>query len=197
LTGEEFDFFSKSSPQFRMSGNLAQNAALTGVLVDGNGEVEYPVVGKIKVAGLTVFDAEKKLKEVAAQYLRDLVVRVRILNFRYTLLGEVNGEQTVISTNTRLTMMEAIAHGGGLTELADRSHIKVVRQVGNQSEIFYVNLLEEDFIESPYYYVQQNDVIIVPPLRQRTFKRYFSSNLGMITGTLSALLFILTITNRL
>jgi polysaccharide biosynthesis/export protein len=197
LTGEEFDFFSKSSPQFRMGGNISQNAALMGVLVDSNGEVEYPVVGKIKISGLTVFEAEAKLKEVASQYLRDVVVRVRMLNFRYTLLGEVNGEKTVVSNNTRLTMMEAIAQAGGLSELADRSHVKVIRQTGNESEVFYVDLLKEDFIESPYYYVQQNDVIIVPPLRQRTFKRYFSSNLGIIAGTLSALLFFLTISNRL
>ena len=94
-------------------------------------------------------------------------------------------------------MMEAIGQGGGLSELADRSHVKVIRQVGSESKIFYVNLLDEDYVESPFYYVQQNDVIIVPPLRQRTFKRYFTSNLSLIVTSISTLLFFITISDRL
>lgn len=198
LTSEEFDFFSKSSPALRASGaNIGANATLTGIMVDVNGEIEYPVVGKISVAGLTIFEAQVKLKEIAAKYLRDVVVRVRMLNFRFTLLGEVNGERTVVSNNPRLTMMEAIGQGGGLTELADRSNVKVIRQVGNESKIFYVNLLEEDYTESPFYFVQQNDVIIVPPLKQRTFKRYFTSNLSLILSSVSAVLFFITLSDRL
>jgi polysaccharide biosynthesis/export protein len=193
LTGEEFDFFSKSTPR---SGGSVSNATLSGILVDVNGEIEYPVVGKIKISGLTVFEAQNKIKEIAGEYLRDVVVRVRLLNFRYTVLGEVNSESTIVSNNTRLTMMEAIGLAGGLTELADRSFVKVVRQAGSESQIFYVNLLNEDYIESSYYYVQQNDVIIVPPLRQRTFKRYFVSNLSIITATVSAVLFIITLSSR-
>ena len=196
LTTEEFDFFSKSAPNLR-TGTSAAGLALSGILVDTNGEIEYPVVGKVKIAGLTVFEAQNKLKDIASQYLRDVVVRVRIINFRFTLLGEVNGEKTVTAGSNRLTMMEAIGLGGGLTELADRSHVKVIRQIGNESHVFYVNLLEEKFIESPYYYVQQNDVIIVPPLRQRTFKRYFASNLGLITTAISAMFFFLSISDRL
>jgi polysaccharide biosynthesis/export protein len=106
----------------------------------------------------------------------------------------VTGEKTVISSTTRLTMMEAIGQAGGLGELADRSRVKVVRQNGDRAEIFYVNLLEEDYLESPYYYVQQNDVIIVPPLKQRTFRQYFTSNLAIVTTTISFVLLIYTLT---
>lgn len=194
LTTEEFDFFSKSGPNVRVGTAAAGVAA--GILVDINGEIEYPVVGKIKIAGLTVFEAEQMLKEIATKYLRDVVVRVRMLNFRFTLLGEVNGEKTFTAANQRLTLMEAIALGGGLTELADRSLVKVIRQVGNESQIFYVNLLEEQLIDSPFYYVQQNDVIIVPPLRQRTFKKYFFSNLGLITTGITTIFFFISISDR-
>jgi polysaccharide export outer membrane protein len=108
-----------------------------------------------------------------------------MLNFRFTVLGEVNGEKTVIATNTRLTMSEAIGLAGGLGEMADRTSIKVLRQNDNHIEIYYINLLEENFVESKHYYVQQNDVIVVPPLKQRTFRQYFTSNIGIITTTIS------------
>lgn len=194
ITSEEYDFFSMISSGMRGTGNNGQ--LLNGVLVDTEGNVEYPVVGKVHVSGLTVFEAQEKMQELANQFLTDAVVRIRLLNFRFTVLGEVNGEKVVSASNTRVTMMEAIGLSGGFTELADRSKVKIVRQVGNSSEIFYINLLEEEFIESKNYYIQQNDVIIVPPLKQRTFKRYFSQNLGLITASLSAVLFIATLFTR-
>ncbi|MFZ6009146.1 MAG: polysaccharide biosynthesis/export family protein, partial [Bacteroidota bacterium] len=119
-------------------------------------------------------------------------VRVKMLNFRFTVLGEVNGEKVVVATNPRLTVMEAIGMAGGFTDLADRSLVKVVRQKGLETEVYYVNLLEEKFIESPFYYVQQNDVIIIPPLKQRAFRRYFPQNLGIATATLSGIATVLS-----
>lgn len=192
--GDLFDFLSKISPQARSVN--ANAAALTGILVDKEGNIEYPVLGKIKVGGLTLFQAQDGIKSAASEFIPDVAVRVRMLNFRFTVLGEVNGEQTVVSGNTRLTMSEAIGLAGGLGELADRSNIKVIRQNEDKTEIHYVDLLNEDFLESKYYYVQQNDVIIVPPLKQRTFRRYFTGNLGIITSTISFVVLIVTLTTR-
>jgi len=181
---DAFDFLAKLNPQARVSGN-ANAAAVSGILVDKEGDIEYPVLGKIKVAGLTLFQARDSLRVVAAKYVADVIVRVRMLNFRFTVLGEVNDEQTVVSTNTRLTMSEAIGLAGGLGELADRTLVKVIRQKGDSTDIYYLNLLQEELIESPHYYVQQNDIIIVPPLKQRTFRRYWVANIGIITATVS------------
>jgi polysaccharide export outer membrane protein len=190
-----FDFLMKLSTQGNRAGGSSSNTnvALNGILVNTEGDIEYAVLGKIHVAGLSIFQAQDTIRKVASQYIPNVIVRVRMLNFRYTLLGEVNGEKTVVSNNTRLTMMEAIGLAGGLNELADRANVKVIRQNGNQTEIFYVDLLKEQFLESPYYFVQQNDVIIVPPLRQRPFRRYFSNNLALITSTISFGLLIVTL----
>jgi polysaccharide export outer membrane protein len=194
---DAFDFLSKLSAQGRATGgSVAGNAAATGIVVNTDGDVEFAVLGKIRVAGLTLFQAQDSIKSVASKYIPDVIVRVRMLNFRFTVLGEVNGEKTVISTNTRLTMMEAIGQAGGMGELADRSHVKVIRQNGDRAEIFYVNLLKEEYLESPYYYVQQNDVLIVPPLKQRTFRRYFTNNLAIITTTISFIVLITTLSTR-
>lgn len=192
---DAFDFLSKLSPQTRAAGASggAGNTALNGILVNTEGEIEYAVLGKIKVGGLTIFQAQDLIQSTAAKYLPDVVVRVRMLNFRFTVLGEVNQEQTVNSSNTRLTITEAIGLAGGLGELADRSTVKVIRQNGTQTDIYYIDLLNEDFLESPYYYVQQNDVIIVMPLKQRTFRKYWVGNLGVITATLSFAAIMITL----
>lgn len=190
---DAFDFLSKLNVNSGSSGSSSSGAMMNGILVDTHGEIDYPVLGKIKVGGLTLFQAKDSIQRKASQFLPDVVVRVRMLNFRYTVLGEVNSEQTVLSTNTRLTMMEAISLAGGLSELADRSHVKVLRQSGDSTKVFYINLLKEEYVESPYYFVQQNDVIIVPPLRQRPFRRYFTNNLGIITTTISFIVLIVTL----
>ncbi|SKC83043.1 polysaccharide biosynthesis/export family protein [Ohtaekwangia koreensis] len=190
---DDFDFLSRLNVNSGSSSGGSSGAMLSGILVDTHGEIDYAVLGKIKVSGLTLFQAKDSIQKRASQFMPDVVVRVRMLNFRYTVLGEVNGERTVQATNTRLTMMEAIGLAGGLSELADRSHVKVLRQSGDSTKVFYVDLLKEDYIESPYYFVQQNDVIIVPPLRQRPFRRYFTNNLGIITTTISFIVLIVTL----
>jgi polysaccharide export outer membrane protein len=191
---DAFDFLQKLTPRSGQGGG--NNSSSNGVVVNPQGDIEYAVLGKIKVAGLNVFQAQDTIRAVASKYLPDVIVRVRMLNFRFTVLGEVNGEKTVNSNNSRLTMMEALGLAGGLSELADRSHVKVIRQKGDSAQIFYVNLLKEEYLESPYYYVQQNDVIIVPPLKQRPFRRYFTSNLGIITTSISFILLIISLSTR-
>jgi polysaccharide biosynthesis/export protein len=188
---DAFDFLSKLAPQSRSTGGQA--GGMTGILVDMEGNIEYAILGKVHLAGLNIFQAQDSIRKVATKYVPDAIVRVRMMNFRFTVLGEVRGEKTVVSTNPRLNMMEAIGLAGGFGELADRSLVKVVRQKGNQTEIFYLNLLEEQYLESPNYFIQQNDVIIVPPLRQRPFRQYFISNLGIIASTLSFALAIIAL----
>lgn len=192
----DFDFITKLSTtrgNAGGSGGSANSAAMNGMLVNAHGEIEYPILGVVKIGGLTLFEAQDTLKALASQYIPDVVVRVRMLNFRFTVLGEVNSEGNVISSNTRLTMAEAIGLAGGLTELADRSLVKILRQKGSETEILYVDLLKEDFIESPHYFIHQNDVMIVPPLKQRPFRKYFTSNLAVITSTISFILFVITL----
>lgn len=191
LTPKDFDFLNSTQPMQMGNISIRDNALLIGELVDEAGFIYYPVVGKVKVVGLTTFELQEKLQMMAAQYLESPVVKVRLLNYRITVLGEVNKEGTITLMNNRVTLLEAIGLSGGFTDLSEKKNVKLIRQIGTEISVVYINLLDENFINSPYFYVYQNDVIIVPALKQRPYHKYFGQNLALVVSALS--LFVLTL----
>ncbi|MBS1949753.1 MAG: hypothetical protein OJF59_002622 [Cytophagales bacterium] len=197
LTQKEFDFLGQQNQQSSYMGNVyIGGALLMGELVDERGEIPMPVVGKVKVAGLSVFQVQDTLQKIADRYLDAPIVKVRLLNYRVTVLGEVLKEGSIMLNNNRVSLPEAIGLSGGLNDFADRSNVKILRQVNSKVEVHYVNLLSEDFLNSPYYYVHQNDVIIVPPLRQRPYRLYFGQNLALVLSAVSILLLVITLNRK-
>ncbi len=200
LTPEEFDIYARPGLTTGAASGGAQGGAgnylLLGELVDHHGEIPFILSGKVKVLGLTVYQIQDTLQEIANHFLKSPVVRVRLLNYRVTILGEVFKEGTVTITNNRVSMIETMGLAGGLGDLADRSNIKLIRQHNGKADVYYVNLLDEEFFKSPLYYTQQNDIIIVPPLRQRSYRKYFLQNLALGLSTISLLLLIFTYTKK-
>lgn len=201
LTPSEYDIFRRGmSGGGMMNQNMnlnVGNAIVWGELVNPQGEIVYPVIGKVKVSGLTIYEIQDKLQEIADQYLESPVVKVRLINFRFTILGEAKREGTVILANNRVNYIEAIGFAGGLTDFADKKNIKLIRQINGKAEVRYLNLLDESFINSPEYFVYQNDILIVPALRQRPYQTYFGKNLGLVISSLSLMLISITLISSL
>ncbi|MFZ9982940.1 MAG: polysaccharide biosynthesis/export family protein, partial [Cyclobacteriaceae bacterium] len=159
-----------------MGGGM-MNQGLFGYFVDKNGQIQFPVLGYVTLQGLTMLEAETRMKELLLPLLKDPVVRIRILNYRFVFAGEVSG--IVIAPTPRMSLLEAVNMAGGFTELSDRQNIKIIRQKEDKAEIFYVNLLEEEFLSSPNFWLEQNDIVIIRPLRQRTARQYLFQNIGL------------------
>ena len=136
-----------------------------GYFVDRSGNVDFPVLGQVAVAGLTLDQAKYKLIGMLDAYLVDPVVNIRFLNFKVTVLGEVNAPGVVRLTNKRVTLLEALGYAGDLTRYANRKSVLVTREAEGIRTYARLNLQSDEIFTSPYFYLQQNDVIYVEPIQ--------------------------------
>jgi polysaccharide biosynthesis/export protein len=193
ITKAEYDFLHAEGQATNAAGG--QGFLINSELVDPGGNISFPVIGKVAVGGKTVFEIQELLQNLANQYLESAIVKVRLVNFRFTVIGEVTVEGTITTLNNRVSLPEAIGLAGGISDLADKANIKIVRQIDGQTQVAYVNLLDENLLSSPYYFVNQSDLIIVPALRQRPYRKYFAQNLGLVITSLTLLLTVINLSN--
>jgi len=172
----------------------SQNANSAGYLIEEEGTIEMPVIGKVAIANLTIKEAQDKVKGLLGDYLKDPTVEIRLLNFNFTILGEVKAEGIFNSPNPKINILEALGNAGGMTDFADRSTVRVIRHEEGAAKVHYINLLEDNVIQSENYYVRPGDIIIVNPLKAKNTRQYQLTNAGFgvsILATLAALASIL------
>jgi polysaccharide export outer membrane protein len=152
--------------------NTASSIASTGgslqtYLVDNKGCIEFPVLGTLEVGGLTKSLCEKMIHDKIMPYLNvneNPVVTVRMSNYKISVLGEVNRPGMFIVGNEKINILEALAQAGDLTIYGVRDKVKLIREnERGKKEIHTLNLNDADIISSPYYYLQQNDIVYVEP----------------------------------
>ncbi len=185
-TPSEFDFFNAQSTQ-TVSGFDPRDPLLTGIKIEQDGTIPLPVVGKVEIAGLTTEDARAKIQEIVERYLETPTVDVKLLSFQYTILGEVQNEGRYTTYNPKLNILEALGESGGFTDYADRARVKIVRRENNEMQIAYVNVLEDDVLSSPYFYLRPDDVISVAPLGAKNWRINNVANVGVLFSGISAL----------
>ncbi|MDX1760570.1 MAG: polysaccharide biosynthesis/export family protein [Christiangramia sp.] len=156
-------------------GGGGQNSNMSGFLVDPEGFITFPVLGKVEVFGLTRGELEQKLTEEIKEYVRDAVVRVRIINFKVTVLGEI-GSNVIEVRDERLSVPQAIAMSGDITYDGKKENILVIRTNDGIIEYGRLNMTSAEIFKNPYYYLKQNDIIYVEP----TYRKVKSA--GFITS---------------
>ena len=160
-----------------------------GFLVNNDGFVSLPSLGHIYVRGLTCGEIASKIENqlIDDDYIKDPIVSVRLGNFKVSILGEVDNPGEVNIKGNRVTILEAISQGGDLKPTAKRKNVKIVREINGKRSIHTIDLTKANIIESPYYYLCQNDIIYVEPNKSIGTKSSTWSSILGIGGTLLSL----------
>lgn len=190
LNRESTLIFSQNSNNNNWSHNL-ETRIIDGYLVDSSGYIEMPIVGSIKASGLTCFEFSEFLKISLKEYVLNPSVRTKILNFRVSILGEVNRPGTFNVINQNISLTELISTAGGFTNNANPSKILIIRDANNEIETRYVDLTSYEFINSEYYFLKQNDEVYVKPDKASlAFDFGILRNIGSIALLATTLLLI-------
>jgi len=157
-------------PEVSAPFNLFRGAANGGILpeqvdyiVDKEGEIDFPVIGKIKISGLSPEETRVLLRDRLSEYLKDPIINIRLKNFTVTVLGEVNRPGTYPVNGERISILEALGMAGDLTIKGQRENVMVIRDFDGTKVYTRVDLTRKEALNSPVYYLTQNDLVYVEP----------------------------------
>jgi polysaccharide export outer membrane protein len=163
------EMFNFSNQPASPVGATSPNNLTAGYMVDENGEINFPSLGKIKVEGKKKSEVEKVITDglVNGKLLFSPVVNIRFLNFRVTVLGEVGRPGVIPVPSEQITLLEALGAAGDMTVFGRRDNVIVLRQDNNVRTIRRINLNQSDFISSEYFFLKPNDVVYVEPVKAK------------------------------
>ena len=158
-----------------------------GYRVDVDGNIDFPMLGKINVEGRTLAEVTQLIKNgiIEGNFIKNPLVSVDFLNFKYTVLGAVGSNGTYTVRGDRVTLLEAIANAGDLATNARVDKVTVIREIGNERQIFVHDLRSSNIFNSPCFYLQQNDIVYVEPKYRK--KERSERITQYVTMTLSAI----------
>jgi polysaccharide biosynthesis/export protein len=188
-------FNAPNLPSFSASGNASQTA---GYLVSQEGTVKFPILGDIPAAGLTQKQLEDTITKmlIDKKLLFDPIVTTRFLNFRVTVLGEVNRPGVIYAPSEQISILEAVGQAGDLTIYGHRDNVMLVRQEGPDKLVKRLDLNSSKLLQSPYFYLKSNDILYVEPIKAkiagtnqvRQLLPYIFSGISLIIVILNSLL---------
>ncbi len=168
------------------------NALLSGYTISDSGFVQVPLVGSVQVAGLTVDEAASKIKAEVEERFTEVIVKVQLLTFQVTMLGEVSSPGQITIYNMRMTtILDVMALAGEPLVTANRQKVRIMRRKGATLESYYVDLTQDDILTSPLFYVQPGDIIYVEPLKGNKALQTNAPLIGIV-GTIMNFAFFIT-----
>ena len=172
--------------------NMTMGAAyLRGYTMDDSGSIEIPAIGKVEVLGKTLEEVNKAVQEKASVLLKDVTVTIKLLSYKFSVLGEVNNPGNFQIFDTQMTLLDALGMAGDMTNYGDRTNILVIRSEKKGLHTYRINLKKKDLLTSQAYFILPNDVVIVEPRKVKlisinapTVSLFFSTIFSTISLTL-------------
>ena len=195
------NYSSRTTNQYTMgSNNAPMNNQVVAegptYLVDSNGNITLNVIGEIKAAGLTLEQLKEDLKAKLSKYIINPIITIRLTNYKITVLGEVNRAGHYIIPDGKTTVLDALGLAGDLTIYGKRENVLVVRNINGEITKGRIDLTDSNFIKSPFYNLQQNDVIVVSPNETKQKQARLDPNAGIYISVASVILGLLTLIFR-
>jgi len=182
----------------QISGTVAANTYKEGqnYLIDYSGDIDFPILGKIKLAGLTTTEANHKIKDLISEYIKNPTINLRILNFKISVLGEVMKPGNYTIQGERISVFEALSLAGDLTIYGKRNNILIIHEEEGKKTYTRIDITDARFLQSQNYYLSQNDVIFVEPNRTRINASAVGPNTSVIISVVSILISVSVILFR-
>ena len=186
------------SPELALPFNLfesqgSNNQRPLPYIINADGEINFPSIGKFKVAGLTTKEVTNELTKKLLPYLSDPIINVRLVNFKITVLGEVRNPGSYNIQNERISVFEAIGLAGDLTIQGKRNTITLIREQNGKRSMIPMDITNNEIFNSPYFYLAQNDIIYVESNKTKINSSGVGANTSVIISTLSLLVSIAAI----
>ena len=165
-----------------------------GYSIDPEGLVTVPLFGKVPVSGMTIYEVRDLFQAKVDSLFRHAYVEVRLLSYKFTVLGEVRMPGTFVNYNDQLTVLEAIGRAGGISEGGTKEKILVIRPVNDKTYTYHIDLQDKSLLSSPAYFITPNDVVIVQPNPKKVFNvnlPTFSFILVAVTSTITTTLLMI------
>ena len=189
-----------------LSSSTGASQRITGYIVDNAGDIQFPSLGTVHVAGLNRWELQELIRSRLSDsgLLKDAVVTVEFLNFKVSVLGEVTAPGTYTVTGDKITILQALALARDLTIYGQRDNVQVIREQNGRRQIYKLDLTDSGIFASPAYYLQQNDVVYVTPSKVRAGQgeineNYFKSGsfwISLASISMTTINFIIALTNR-
>jgi polysaccharide export outer membrane protein len=195
--GKIEDFLSSTSSSYQMGGMGDAGSFFYGYDVNLEGYIRMPVIGTLKVEGLTLEEVRKLLQESVDKIFINSTVECKLLSFKFTVLGEVKAPGIYVNYNNYLTVLEAIGRAGGIGDFGNRDRVLVVRPVDKGTQTFRINLNDKNILSSKAYFLLPNDVVIVEPVKQKIFNMNVPTISFIVTTLTSTITMTLLLINYL
>lgn len=184
----------EESNNYATQSGSSKTTTIPGYMVNSDGEIELPLVGKVKVVGMTTKEAKNLISKKAEVYYKNPVVNVRFANFVITMLGDVGSPGQYNVSNERITILEAISLAGDIPPTGNKENIIIGRDENGQKKFVRVNLNSPDFYNSPYYFLRQKDIIYVPPTTDKAISSDTRTNRAFTSVSFATTLLTLSLT---